>query len=351
MGLFNLLNNTKALVGKHVSLMIDESIRLGQEKLLLILSIPFEKVKKATLSFTDVEVIFMKGALTWTGDKIHQVITQLKQDYGFEVKSIVSDEDKKLLKSSRLLEVCHIPDISHAIATCLKRVFDNTDDFKGFKQLITSYTAKAVNQALSYLRPPKQRTKARFMNLNKVVKWAKKLLARFDKLTEKEATFFKDLPQQAPIISVLGTCLSLAQKIALPFKIQGLSSATLAEARQVMEAVDKSNDYVLAFSKELESYLTHYQTIVDAHPDSNIQVSSEIIESMFGKYKTKANNYALTGLTTLNLELPLYGMPQKDMINQVSEALESISLAKLREWKEDNATDNQVVKRIEFFKN
>ena len=36
--------------------------------------------------------------------------------------------------------------------------------------------------------------------------------------------------------------------------------------------------------------------------------------SFFGKYKFKANNYALTGLTKLNLELPLFCKTEKEII-------------------------------------
>ena len=56
----------------------------------------------------------------------------------------------------------------------------------------------------------------------------------------------------------------------------------------------------------------------------SIHVSSEIIESMFGKYKSKANNYALTGLTSLNLELPIYGTSIEKTPQQMTEALEAV---------------------------
>jgi len=119
MGLFSLEKATNQLVGKKVSLILDESIRMGQEKLLLILSVPFEKLRERALRFEDVKVIYMKGAASWTGEKISKVIKKLEKEYEFEVQSILSDEDSKLLKASRLLEVLHVPDISHAVATCL----------------------------------------------------------------------------------------------------------------------------------------------------------------------------------------------------------------------------------------
>ena len=350
MGLFLMEKGEEWSVGKQVSLIIDESIRLGQEKLLLLLSVPFTKLGQSALRFKGVKVVYMKGAKSWTGEKISEVIKTVKENYGFEVKNILSDEDGKILKACKLSNLAHIPDISHAVATCLRRVFDGAADFKAFKNLISSYVSKGVNQSLSYLCPPKQRTKARFMNLNRVVKWAKKLLFRFGKLNKKEAIFFEELPKQKEIISILSECLEVAQKISLPFKTKGLSITTLKQARQIIKSMSESQGYLGEFLKEMEGYLAQYQNFINKQVGLNIHASSEIIESMFGKYKSKANNYALTGLTTLNLELPIYGMPQREISKNMMQALQDISLLKLGKWKKDNSTDNQIIRRNEFFK-
>jgi len=349
-GLFNYQNNPLSLAGKQVSLIIDESIRLGQEKLLLILSVPLEKIAQGALSFTDVVVVYMKGAKSWTGLAISEVIEELEQSYGFNVKNILSDEDSKLKNASRILEIAHVPDISHAIATCLKRVFGKAEDFLLFKKLIASYASKGVNQKLSYLCPPKQRTKARFMNLSRVVKWANKMLEKFSKLEKKEITFFKDLPAQRSFIKLLAECLALAKAVSLPFKLKGLSIQSIQEARAIMKKGNSKNAYLSAFTEELKGYMTHYEQVINSCEKKSIHVSSEIIESMFGKYKSKANSYALTGLTRLNLEIPIYGNTNNINIADLTDALETISMVDLAEWIAKNSSDNQLVKRRTFFK-
>ena len=349
-GLFNYQNNPLSLVGKQVSLIIDESIRLGQEKLLLILSVPLEKIGQSALSFADVVVVYMKGAKSWTGLAISEVVQKLEQSYGFEVKNILSDEDSKLKNASHLLKKAHVPDISHAIATCLKRVFEKAEDFLLFKKTIGSYASKGVNQKLSYLCPPKQRTKARFMNLSRVVKWANKLLGKFSKLEKKEAVFFKDLPSQSSFIKQLAECLALAKAVSLPFKLKGLSIQSLQEARAIMEKWNSKNTYLSAFIEEMKGYMTRYEQVIKSCGKKSIHVSSEIIESMFGKYKNKANSCALTGLTKLNLEIPIYGNTKNINIIYLTDALEIISMVDLAEWVAKNSSDNQLVKRRNFFK-
>ena len=331
MGLFFIEDLENELVGKQVSLIIDESIRLGQEKLLLILCVPFEKQSEGGLRFEDVQVIYMKGSISWNGAKIAEVLTELKEKHGFEVKNILSDEDGKLLKASQLWNCPHLPDISHAIATCLRRVFDKTVDYQWFKKTIASYQSKGVNQSLSYLCPPKQRTKARFMNISKIVIWAEKLLDRFNLLNKSEKDFFTELTQQEAFTKDLKACIEVAQQIALPFKLEGLSSKTLKKAKQLVKSQQEyATGYMADFLVQLSSYLARYECFINKYPKNTIHISSEIIESMFGKYKSKANNYALTGLTTLNLELPIYGKSNQMIMNLIIQALEDISSLDLR---------------------
>ena len=232
----------------------------------------------------------------------------------------------------------------------MRRVFDKTADYEWFRKTVASYQSKGVNQSLSYLCPPKQRTKARFMNISKIVIWAEKLLNRFHLLKKKESDFFNELTQQEAFAKDLRVCLDVAHKVALPFKTEGLSLKTLKKAKKLIKKQQQEQTgYMKDFLTELSSYLARYEEFINLYPANKVHLSSEIIESMFGKYKHKANNYALTGLTALNLELPIYGQSKKNIMVRIVEALEGISTLDLIQWKKENSADNQLVKRCEFF--
>lgn len=351
LGLYVLqLGKTPYITGQKVCIIVDESIRLGQEKLLLLLSVPYNKVGKMALCYEDVKVVYMKGAISWTGEKIGQIIKNLEQSHKLKVAYVLSDEDSKLMKACELADTSHVPDISHGVATCLRRVFDKAIDFTTFKKLVSSYSSRGVNQSLSYLCPPKQRTKARFMNIGKVINWANRMLENFKKLNEKEQSFFNGLLEQASFIEVLQSCLRLAQAVSLPFKQEGLSEQTLAQAQQEIEAIKNPKGYLNDFIQELKGYIARYQKIVKRFKNIRVHASSEVIESLFGKYKSKANNYALTGLTMLNLELPLYGLSIEEIKLHTKQALQDISIKELAEWKVSHSTDNQIIKRNNVFK-
>jgi len=80
--------------------------------------------------------------------------------------------------------------------------------------------------------------------------------------------------------------------------------------------------------------------------DCCIHVSTDIVESIFGKCKNKANSYPFTGLTKLNLELPLYCMSEKEIAQLSNSVLEGISMIYLCQWLEEYSADNQLVKRM-----
>ncbi len=348
-GLYSLDKEDKGLRNKQVSLIVDESIRMGQEKQLLVLCVPYKKEKEGALIFEDVDVLHVQGAKSWTGEQINEVLKNLEEKYGFEAKNILSDEDSKLKKASRLSEIVHLPDISHAVATCLRRSFEKAPEFKAFTTLVASYQSKGVNQDISYLCPPKQRTKARFMNLHGIVNWGDKVLERFDLLGEKAKGFFSQLSEHQPIINNLRCCLDIAKKISLPMKENGLSSQTLRDARKITQTNANEQELTGEFLVHINGYLAKYQGIVGQIGNSAINVSSEIIESLFGKYKSKAHNHPLTGVTKLNLELPLYCMKEEELVQKIPIALQEVSMNHLEQWIEKHSPDSQLVKRIRFF--
>jgi len=67
--------NKEGLKGKQMTLIIDESIRIGQEKLLLVLGLCSEKIKVGALKFSDVLVLHMQAKTSWTGQGFSHLLT------------------------------------------------------------------------------------------------------------------------------------------------------------------------------------------------------------------------------------------------------------------------------------
>lgn len=350
-GLYSLEKEPSKLRGKQVSLIIDESMRLGQEKLLLVLKCPWIKKTKRALGFTDIEVAYMKGSKSWKGATIAKEMTASLLTKGIKAMNVLSDEAGNLTTATKEIGLPHLPDIGHAIAVCLRQTFDKQTDYISFTKLIASYLAKGVNQDLSYLCPPKLGRKARFMNQGRVIDWAEQLLLNWRKLNKVEKAFFSKLSEHKKIMKTLITCMTIARIVGLPLKQEGLSSKTLEQIENKLKGFEKKRGYVKVFLAKIQGYMANYKAFLSNYPaDTCIHASSDIIESLFGKYKFKANNYALTGLTKLNLELPLFCKTEKEIVQLTHLALEGISMTRLGQWVEEHSADNQLVRKMKFRK-
>ena len=221
--------------------------------------------------------------------------------------------------------------------------------------LLRRYRQKGVNRGLSYLLPPKQGSKARFLNVSESVKWAQGMLANFKKSSPTERAFFSELPDYQPMIATLKWCLQLAEQVSLPLKKQGIGLAVLEKVTaQITRAKQKAeadgNRPVALFLTKLATYIALYQAFIKEHEGTNIPVSSEIIESLFGVYKNLASSNQLVGATFLNFEVDVRCMEKHEIEDKLKQALEMTFMTDLEDWKKEYSSDNQIVRRRAFFK-
>lgn len=369
LGLHLMENAVSGLKEKNegMCLIIDENLRIGNERMLLFLITPSKKEKQTALKYEDVEVIYICGKKSWTGEKIKKEVEKIMKKKEIKIDFILSDEDNKLLKSARLLEQSHLPDIGHAIGTCLRRVFKKDENFLSMIKLIGLFQSKSVHQDLSYLRPPKQRIKARFMNLSPIIKWSITILTRFDELEEEEQLFFKELVDHKAILYTLNSCMELSDQISNPLKLKGLNQSTLKnfklkltyfkirldELRNGEVPTESEREWIILlleqYVKYLEKYAEQYKDFLGEKKQS-YPVSSDVIESIFGKHKSIVSTNGLIGMTILDLELPVHCQSKDKIQSKVQIALEDISMTDLGVWRQTHSSDNQALKRSLFFK-
>jgi hypothetical protein len=398
MGLKELETGYNSLKTNSVSLIVDESIKIGEEKLLVVLCCDSDKsllgeiepdgVKesdnkreigkdlginrahsleigdKTGLSFTDIRICHVESRKSWPGVDVSYVLENVIKKLsisGQTVEYIQTDGDSKLKNAVDLLEAA-VPqslDISHGIGTCLKSTFEKEESFISFTKLISSYQSKGVTQALTFLTPPKQRTRVRFMNLKPVVVWAVKMLDRKDKLNEKEGVFFKDLPEHTPMIKLLQETMYLEEKVTTVLKVNGLTQELLFQIIQELTLFKTFNFGIYDnlrdnFAKYFEVFLGKYQTLIDKTKARNLgslNVSTDIIESLFAKYKKIMPSNQYNSAASTAIELPIYSIESTISEQQIRQTLEKYFTVDLIEWKNGYSIESQAIKRRKFFKN
>jgi hypothetical protein len=296
---------------------IDESIHIGNEKILLVLGIAEKDVHfNKALSLSELRILHMSVSTQWKGEDISLILEDLKKK--FPLSYIVSDEGTNLKKSYELSNSLHISDCTHALTKGLEKAYKKKELFKEFCGWAGSLRQKwyLKKDRQSWI-PPNQRNKVRFANLFPLVKWAKKQLDNWQMLSEElqlELSFLKE--NEKWVINFWSIQEKLI-KISLLLKIQGYSKANDLEVRAILDTSETEEEFV--FSTTVLNYLKTLSEKIENK--ENIVCCSDVIESAFGKLKQKLSKSS-AALTCFIFTLASIG--GKYQTQEVKDALETI---------------------------
>ena len=345
-GLASLKGSVKSLKEAY-ALIVDASISVGDQQLLLFLKIPAEH-KGHALTHEDAEVAGMKVAASWPAEKVKEMAQGIIDSEERNPEYILSDNGANLRKATELLDIQHHRDVSHTLATYLKQVYENDEEYKLFSDQIAKTKHLALTD-VAYLMPCKQRRMARFMNLYPIVDWASRILENFHNLTEKERFHYSFIQSSASLISELGEVLSMFEKVMEILKKEGLTFATAARCKLIVQKAMLPAGRTAKLRELICSYLyQEAKLLADASEKHNI--SSDIMESRFGLLKNKMPMCKAMGFTSSSLVLPLYSKMQG--LGKVNQAqiviwMSNTRVNDVKDWTDNNLKRNPMIKRRE----
>lgn len=163
--------------------MIDISIRLGAGKILALLALKanHHDLNTDAPTLRQVSCVAVSVANSWTGETVADFLQKVIAYVGRPV-AYLKDAGTELAKAARLLgergvESLCIADISHMVANLFKHEYQAHPMFEKFLSCCGRASKKLKQTILACLAPPKVSTKARFMNLHRLVHWAEQILA------------------------------------------------------------------------------------------------------------------------------------------------------------------------------
>ncbi|MDR3266689.1 MAG: hypothetical protein LBT24_03865, partial [Tannerella sp.] len=321
---------------------------IGSEKMLLSLGIKADKTRDKALTLNDVEVLNISVKKSWNSKSIVDNFSETEKKMGRSPIYIISDNAYTLCKGIRDKFFTHVRDVSHTLAMFVERQYKHDSAFQAFIKDVSAVKFKEIMRFASYLLPPKQRTIARFMNLSGIIEWAKKVLRVFPILTEGEQQIFGFLHKHTPLITELGALFDQINHISKRLKTEGLSKETVSTSIADLQSLLLcGNPRIQMVAKESIQYL---QEEGDKLTDEKTiwHVSSDVIESVFGNYKIRKSPNSLNGVTRYVMILPLLtAINTKTGTSNIcfKSALESVFLKDLKQWSDDNLTENMTVKR------
>lgn len=333
------------------AMIIDESMVIGQQRMMLVLGMPANKTGGEALRPSDVRVLGMEVGPSWTGDAIAKMLQKVQGKMGKNATYIISDGNSNLKSGIEKANTVRISDVGHEVARALEHAYKSDETFKAFMKEVAQVKFREVMRETAYLLPPKQRTIARFMNLSPIFEWASKMLRALPGLSTQEQQVFGFLNQYRPLIAEMGSVFKMTQCILKKLKQEGIAKQTIEEClricRQFAQSVPKK------LTSMIEAYLMAEN---DKLPkaDTVWNASSDVIESLFGKFKSLKAPNNLHGVTPLALTLCVithFSADTSTLKAEIEQALGKVSMADLRNWKLENLPENQVVKRNKTLKN
>ena len=272
------------LQGTDYAKIIDESMMIGEEKLLLTIGVPAEH-QGHPLECSDANVLDVAVAKSWNGEKVKEQLKKAEEKVGHQPHYVISDNASILKKGIREAHMNHHRDISHSLGMYLERTYKDEIDFKGYTKSMSDAKAKCSMTHEAYLLPPNQRTIARFINLSSWVKWSEQMLRIYHTLSDKEKSVFSFVPANASLIFELYEVMECIQKIEYICKNEGLSQSSVQECQNITRTIlFKGNMRMVKLGEYIKTFLEEEAKLVGekliAHNNS-----SDIIESLFGNIK------------------------------------------------------------------
>jgi hypothetical protein len=338
---------------------LDHTIQLGKTKCLLILGFRLSDLplRGENLRHEDLEPIDLFPVENSKGEIVWQQLEKTTKKTGVP-RAIISDSGSDL--KSGIDQYCQahehsIPlyDIKHKTACLLKAIMEKDEDWLNFMKQATQTRNQLQQTALSHLKAPNQRSKARYMNMEILLKWGKETLQIISKKTDFTEAEKEKLPKLEWLYkhrdnlekwNELLHITNIAEQTVRREGITNHSHQILNENYQKELSEIKYEQSILLKDKLIEFTKAQGQ---HCKKGERLPGSSEVIESVFGKQKYLERNYAKEGFTTLILGLG--AVVGKISIDTIKGALQSSPVKMVKKWCENNLGETEHSKKIKAY--
>jgi hypothetical protein len=312
LGLY-LLNRPKELADDWMWI-IDHTMQLGDRKCLIIVGLRQSDwdADNRCLSHKDVQLIDLVPVTESTGEVVYRQLEAATKKTGVP-RAIISDDGRDLHKGINQFREAHpstawMYDIKHKTACLLKHALENDASWQGFVGEVNRFKQRVSVTPLACLLPPQQRGKARYMSIDVLVDWAEKSLTLLDRpnmlaqvrldvaVVEEKLGWLREygphVRRWREMLNVMETTEHYVRHEGIHRKAAEELAALLPKPRS--EPAHSLRERLLEFVQE-EARQTR--------EEERLLGSSEVLESIIGKFKCVAGERGQHGLTGMVLSI------------------------------------------------
>lgn len=319
---------------------IDHTVQLGPHKALVIVGIRLSRWKRGPLRHEDVTVLDMIPLLRSTGEVVESRLRATAEKTGVP-RAILCDGGTDLrrgianFQTTRPMVAC-LYDVTHKMALLLQRELERDARWAKFIGQVNQSRARLMLTELACLIPPNLKAKARYMNLPPLLRWGRNALAFLDEA--------RDIPGQAVDRSAVeeklgwlreyrealyhwSVSLAIAETVENYVRHEGYHATATAELHNRLDGlvINASTQRIAADTLTFVA-----EQSAQAHPRERLIGSSEVLESLFGKYKQLQGIHRQSGMTPQLLALG--AAVGKQTVHAVRRALTTIRTRDVVHW-------------------
>lgn len=321
---------------------MDHTIQLGSWKCLIILGIRLSewKAERGPLGHEDMALLNLTPMAHSSGPEVEKRLREAVAQTG-PPREILTDGGADLKSGIGLFcrdypGVAHVGDIKHKAATLLKRHLEADPRWAAFGTRAQQTKREVTQTALAYLNPPALKNKARYMNLDSLVEWGRQSLAFLDNPQAiagqpvDEAILTKKLGWLTEYRGALEEWSALLRVLEASedyVRRQGFHASAAEELRKELDPLARP-PVARQVSEELLAFVAEQSA--QAAPQERLIGSSEVIESVIGKYKRMQGTHSQGGMTAMILSVG--AIVAERTIETIRKALSAITTQNVLDW-------------------
>ena len=321
---------------------VDHTLQIGEHKCLVVVGIrqsEWQDREDRVLGHEDVDLIDLAPVRESNGKVVYRQLEAAAAKVGVP-RAVVSDEGSDLRKGVALFQRKHrgtawVYDIKHKTARLMKRTLEQDRAWGPFLERVHQFKQEVAQTALAGLSPPQQRAKARYMNVDVLTHWAEKHLKLLASGRAMRAAGLKPgdveaklgwLRRQAEPVRRWTEMLAVVEAAEHYVRHQGIHADAPAELDAAMPKVTSLR------ARQLRRALLDFveEQSQQAKPSERLLGSSEVVESIIGKYKRLAGERGHHGTTAMALTFG--ALVGRQSLADVERALTQVRTQDVWQW-------------------
>ena len=331
---------------------LDHTIEFGVKKCLVVLGVSLEKFrqKQCKLCHQDMEVLAIAIHESATSASVKETLETVSTTTGFPAQ-IVSDNGSNVKRGvedfiNENPGTKYTYDITHKAGILLKHQLENDANWNLLVKKASETKRNLLHTILGYLAPPKPSDKSRWLNFDTYLNWAEKVLSfgetnmeRMEK--EKYEAKLAWLDSFKPHLKEWRTMLDMLNAAKDEVKKNGLKKESAKRFKAAISALNTRTTRLQELKSEITNYLNEESVDID-DPEPWLGCS-DIIESIFGKYKTFSAKTPMKEVGRAVLTMPVF--TSEISLEEVKMAMENVTMQDVNNWLFQNIGETLFAKR------